>query len=36
MLKNPDKSIAKRIELELSDTHQKYYLFVQKPRKEEY
>jgi len=36
MLKNPDKSITKRIELELSDSHQKYYLFVQKPRKEEY
>lgn len=36
MLKNPDKSITKRIELELSDPHQKYYLFVQKPRKEEY
>jgi len=35
MLKNPDKIIAKRIELELSDPHQKYYLFVQKPKKEE-
>jgi putative nucleotide binding protein len=36
MLKQPEKIITKRIEIELSDPHQKYYLFVQKPKKEEY
>ncbi len=36
MLKNPDKIIAKRIEFELSEAHQKYYLFVQRPKREEY
>jgi putative nucleotide binding protein len=33
MLKQPEKAIAKRIELELSNPSEKYYLFVQKPRK---
>lgn len=34
MLKQPDKAIAKRIELELSSYAEKYYLFAQKPRRE--
>ena len=32
-LKHPEKLIAKRIEQELSDPNQKYYLFVRPPRK---
>lgn len=33
MIKQPEKYIAKRIELELSDNTQKYYLFVKPPKK---
>lgn len=36
LLKQPDKAIARRIELELSNPEEKYHLFVHRPKKEEH
>ncbi|MEW6069137.1 MAG: DUF655 domain-containing protein [Candidatus Thermoplasmatota archaeon] len=35
MLRHPDKAIVKRIELELSNPSEKYFLFVSRPKREE-